>query len=181
MYDIRQELKAGEPVNPVPADLLANAIMVGARAYAGRDRMAPLMGQYAPSLWIDCGDGPELLTVTDHPLNRFALAILDAYPFNRDIGRALLFRAFLFQEVLRDKRAGAYQREDDDPLMIDVDEALVDAVARVPHRLMRDPDLDEVFRLAAGQPSLPLGAPVRCEESEHGALSTSPETAGNGD
>ena len=167
-----QEIKAGELVNPVPPDLLANAIMVGARAYAGRDRMAPLMGQYAPSLWFDGGDGPELLTFTDHPLNRFALAILDAYPFNRDMARALLFRAFLFQEAMQDKRAKDYQREGDDPLMVEVDDALVDAVAKVPHTLMRDPDLDEVFQLAAGQPSLPLGAPVRCEESEHGATST---------
>ncbi|MEQ8226784.1 MAG: hypothetical protein RIA64_01770 [Rhodospirillales bacterium] len=168
-----EALTAHDPIKPVPRDMLANAIMVGSRAYAGRDRMAPLAGQYAPSLWMeDEDDGLQLVTFTNHPLNRFAMSILDANPFDRDTARALLFRSFLFADVMNDKRAAPYRRDDTAAHMVEVDDALIEAVAQVPHAFMAQPNFDEIFRRAAdavsGQPRLPLAdpAPVRCGKPE---------------
>ncbi len=110
--------------------------------------MAPIAGQYAPSLWLEDDETGELqyIQFTNHPQVRFLTAVMDLAPSDRDKAFALALRASSLLDALRDRRFKPYTQDTDDPEQIEFDEVLAEVVATIPYRLHDGPKMQEILR-----------------------------------
>lgn len=135
---------AAEPVPKLTADELAFAMGSGGAVYEGKMQSPPISEVTRP---IEIAG--ETVTLTDVPLNRAALGILESLKHDPLKARAALYRIMLIGfDVLRDPRAADWTRKADDG-KLEIQEPLIEAIATVPANFYRKVNLDRVFRLAA--------------------------------
>lgn len=155
-------------IPPVSSETLQIAVSTGNREAARHGYMPVLHGRNAPAFRLsDPESGKDVVySFTDHPMNRFGLAVSNLCPFDDERRLGLIARAFLLNDTLHDRRFSEFVREIPDcPQQIEVDESLIGVIASIAFPTSDFPKLQDVLRevrrrrgvQAAGQGELALG------------------------
>ncbi len=130
-------------VAAITVDDLAFAIAVGDAAYRRKSPRPSLRG----AVRIDTDNAT--LRLTDHPMNAFMMAILDAFSHAPERAEAAVLRClWVGRDSLRDPRAEPYLHRQSGGAL-DVHRGLLEAIATVPLVYGGPSPLDDVFELAS--------------------------------